>query len=304
MSVRTPPSVNVSVARQSDTFQWQGWILWLPTLAALAYLLWDLQYWWSKNEDYNFGWIVPAFSAYLVYENWSLITSEKKPDVRWYIPAWILASVCFGVVSLYKSLIGPDQTPSWILSLGTLAVVSATILASWGWRALRLCLFPLLFLLVAVPLPQSIWGGISQSLQRVVASLSVEILGFMNIPVFQQGNTLELVTGHLSIADACSGIRSLQLSIMLGLLLGKLFLKTYIMRGVLVLLGMMVAFPGNLFRTVFLTYIAHHDGMEAMRAIHDLLGWIVMGLIVLGVTVICAVLYHTEKSAVSQQTHN
>jgi exosortase len=273
----------------------EEWFLWAPVIAAAAYLLWDLQYWWSRMEDYNFGWIVPLFSGYLIYENWSAITKVKRPDRRWYLPAWIFAAFCFGIVSNYKALIGHDQTPSWILAFGTLAVISSAIVATWGWKALRLCLFPLLFLLVAVPLPQSMWGGISQGLQRFVAAVSVEALSFMNIPVLQHGNTLELESGHVAIADACSGIRSLQMSIMVGLLLGKLFLKTYFMRLLIVLLGMMIAIPGNLIRTLWLTTTAHYEGMEAMNAIHDLAGWLVMGATVVGVVVVCILLSWFEK---------
>ena len=298
-----PPVEATDSAKKIDnkatTFNREEWFLWAPIFVAVGYLLWDLQYWWNRMEDYNFGWIVPAFSGYLIYENWSFITKHKKPDGRWYLPAWIFAAACFAIVANYKALIGPDQTPSWILAFGTLAVVSAGILATWGWRSLRLCLFPLLFLLVAVPLPQSIWGGISRGLQRFVAAVSVEALSFMNIPVLQHGNTLELESGHLAIADACSGIRSLQMSIMIGLLLGKLFLKTYFMRFMIMILGMMIAIPGNLLRTLWLTTTAHYHGMEAMNAIHDLAGWVVMGATVVGVTLVCYALYSLEKLLLS-----
>ncbi len=270
-------------------------MLWIPVLGALAYMLWDLIYWWGKLEDYNFGYIVPLFSAYLIYENWAIITKKKSPDRRWYLPAWIFAAVCFLAVANYKALIGHDQTPSWVLAIGALTIFSASIVATWGWRALRLCLFPILFIFVAVPLPQSLWGGISQALQRFVAFVSVEVLTIMNIPVLQHGNTLELESGQLAIADACSGIRSLQMSIMIGLLLGKLFLKTYFTRFLIVILGMMIAIPGNLIRTLWLTTTAHFEGMKAMQAIHDLAGWVVMGATVVGVGVVCFLLVKFEN---------
>lgn len=293
MSNSQAPSESANRER-AQIFTKEEWYLWIPVFGALAYMLWDLMYWWGRMEDYNFGYIVPLFSAYLIYENWQVITAKKTPDRRWYLPAWIFAGLCFLIVANYKALIGHDQTPSWILAIGAMSVFSAAIVATWGWRAFRICLFPILFIFVAVPLPQSIWGGISQTLQRFVAFTSVEILTLFGIPVIQHGNTLELETGKLAVADACSGIRSLQMSIMIGLLLGKLFLRTYFTRFLLVLVGMMIAIPGNLFRTIWLTVTAHFDGLEAMQALHDPAGWIVMGSTVVGVGFVCFLLYKFE----------
>src|SRR5690606_28725647 len=35
-------------------------------------------HWWSTKEDYGFGWLVPAFVAYVVHDRWPRIVAALK----------------------------------------------------------------------------------------------------------------------------------------------------------------------------------------------------------------------------------
>jgi len=82
--------------------------------------------------------------------------------------------------------------------------------------------FPVGFILVAVVWPWRIEKGLTQDLMQVVASLTVELLGWLDIPALQRGNLIELGTGTVGIDEACSGIRSFQATLMISLFLGEL----------------------------------------------------------------------------------
>src|ERR1700741_2476676 len=56
-----------------------------PFLAALglsagfmAFVAWDQSHWWSRKEDYSFGWLVPLFTAYVVHERWPEIRARLR----------------------------------------------------------------------------------------------------------------------------------------------------------------------------------------------------------------------------------
>ena len=40
-----------------------------------AFVAWDQSHWWSTKEDYSFGWLVPAFVAFVIYDRWRRIVA-------------------------------------------------------------------------------------------------------------------------------------------------------------------------------------------------------------------------------------
>ena len=44
-------------------------------LGLIFYTVWDQIYWWGEREDYSFGYLVPLFVAYVLYDRWPVIQS-------------------------------------------------------------------------------------------------------------------------------------------------------------------------------------------------------------------------------------
>ena len=44
-------------------------------LGFAAFMVWDQLFWWGNREDYSFGYLVPLFAAYVVYDRWPVIRS-------------------------------------------------------------------------------------------------------------------------------------------------------------------------------------------------------------------------------------
>ena len=133
----------------------------------------------------------------------------------------------------------------------------------------RHCAFPVCFILVAVVWPYRIENGLTQGLMRVVASLTVELLGWFDIPAMQRGNLIELGTGTVGVDEACSGIRSFQSSLMAALLMGELYRFRLLPRAALVLCGLSLGFCFNVVRTLILSWQANANGLEAISKWHD-----------------------------------
>jgi exosortase len=176
-----------------------------------------------------------------------------------------------------------EANPIWRLTslLWTLEVIGLTLLtvhlvlgvsaqrtSDFGFRTSDFT-FPICFFVVAVPWPSGLESLLVQSLMRANVAATVELLGLFGIPALQHGNVIEVGTGLVGIEEACSGIRSLQATLMLSLFLGEVCRLTVRRRLGLVGLGFVLAFAFNLGRTLLLTGIASARGVGAVASWHD-----------------------------------
>jgi exosortase/archaeosortase family protein len=104
---------------------------------------------------------------------------------------------------------------------------------------------------------------------RANVGVTAELLSAFGVPAVQQGNVIEVATGAVGIDDACSGIRSLQATLMISLFLGELCGLAFSRRLWLVLSGFVLAFVFNVGRTLLLTAVASAKGVGAVASWHD-----------------------------------
>jgi len=251
--------------------------VWLPII--LFAVLWadlvrQLSYTWGTNEQYAYGWFVPFFAAALLWRRW-MTRPAARPQAS---PFWLVALVVVAAVVLLPVRVVYEINPDWPLCswLMTLTVVGISLYAVFlagGWKWVRHFAFPVCFILVAVQWPYRIEHGLTQGLMRVVAGVTVELLGWLNIPAFQHGNLIELSTGVVGIDEACSGIRSFQSTLMAALFLGELYRLRTPIRLLLVGAGLTAAFLFNVCRTLILTWQANAHGLSAIDKWHDPAGF-------------------------------
>ncbi len=123
---------------------WKQWTATVPAPFLTALLLsgafmgfvaWDQSHWWSTKEDYGFGWLVPAFVAFVVHDRWARITAAIQASVAPGSPratggaAWMLSfltyaalaggALLFLIGALYRAGAGPSYPGTLALSLGT-----------------------------------------------------------------------------------------------------------------------------------------------------------------------------------------
>jgi exosortase len=279
---------------------------WLFPLCAIgcywAILIYYLGAQWSVYEQYNYGWAVPFLCLYLI---WQRGRDNGTTGLRDYRTGLVVSGrvVSSPVVSwslaLCAFLYAPtrflhEANPTWRLTslLWTLEVIGLTLLTiHWvrdPWSVVggetpvvtgpsssfllpssRALAFPVCFFLVAVPWPSGLETFMVQSLMRSNVATTVELLGLFGIPAVQHANVIEIGTGVVGIDEACSGIRSLQATLMISLFLGELYRLTVRRRVGLVVLGFVLAFVFNVGRTLLLTGIASASGVGAVASWHD-----------------------------------
>lgn len=253
---------------------------WWPV--ALFSVLWfdlirQLGYTWENREQYSYGWFVPFFALYLGWRRWTDRPTARAPHSA-FLFTLLVSGAALALIPLrviYE--INPDwPLASWIYTIG---VAGLTLYAVWlagGWSWIRHFAFPILYILVAVEWPYRVEKRLTQDLMQVIASLTVECLGFLGVPALQRGNLIEVATGVVGVDEACSGIRSFQSCLMASLMMGELYRFLWRGRFLLLGIGLTLAFGFNLVRTLFLSWQASKHGMTAVDRWHDSAGMTIL----------------------------
>lgn len=263
---------------------------WLIVLVAFG-LIWfelvnQLKAEWWLNPQYNYGLIVPILSLYLFWKRWR---NRPSPAPRT-MPAVSIALILFCAALFLPIRFIAEANPDWRLLSWMLALVVVTISLSFvylcgGHPWLRHFTFPILFFLVAVPWPVRIEQVVIQDLMRIVTAINVTFLQLAGVPALQHGNVIEVGTGLIGIEEACSGVRSIQATLMVSLFLGELYSFTTSRRVVLIVIGALLAFICNVVRTAILVWAGTTKGPSAIEAWHDPAGLTILVVCMFGLWV-------------------
>ncbi len=296
--------------------QWAGWML----TGFGLFVIWDQTYWWTGREDYSFGFLVPVFVGYVLFERWPLLRQalvEGREDKAGAgeSPAWlrialdivaglvfVLALLCLGFGSLLRATQGPQVPASLSIAWGYCWMILSVVTLFSAQRSdgsrlqvkerlklTTLFIFPALIWLISAPLLNFLERGLSLFLLSKVAAVVFFLLDLFGMPVQQEGNVLLLGVlesgepNRVLVEDACSGIRSLMACLFAGSFLSAVFLDRLWKKVLLVGLSMAFAFLMNILRSLFLTLWALNNGAGSIEgAVHDVTGYAVLGLTCLG----------------------
>ncbi|HVF70529.1 MAG TPA: exosortase/archaeosortase family protein [Chthoniobacterales bacterium] len=229
---------------------------------------------WSLNSQYNYGWAVPFLGGVIFYFRWQqrpTPSPERIAPIAITVPAALLLLFLFPIRLIEEA--NPDwRLLSWVFALDVTCLTLLWMLLSGGVKWLRHFAFPICFPLVAVPWPVQVENGVVQAMMRGVASVAVEIAGWVGIGAYQLGNVIQLRNGFVGVDEACSGVKTLQAGIMVALVLGELVRLRPGKRIGLLLIGCGWVFLCNVVRATILVFVAAWSGLDALGRWHDLIG--------------------------------
>ncbi|HRI39461.1 MAG TPA: EpsI family protein, partial [Nitrospira sp.] len=224
-------------------------------------------------------------------ERWGkLRASFLAPN--WWGVVWILA----GSGILLIGLLGAEMFSQRI---SLVIILAGLVLLTCGKEYLRILSFPLAFLFFMIPLPAIVMNAIAFPLQIFAAKTAAFCLYNFGIPVLREGNVIVLAETTLEVAEACSGIRSLQALMALGTVYAYFSQSSFLRRGVLVVCSIPIAIAANAVRVSGTGVLAHYWGAEAAQGFyHTFEGWIVFVVAVLLLLVTGALLAGTGSRAI------
>jgi exosortase len=192
--------------------------------------------------------------------------------------------LCLGGLVLAKLLleVAPILRPAaWALAGCMAGVVGSLAWLAGGRPWLWHLAFPLVLLLFFLPWPTRVEQWVMQHLVHFNVQWVIHTLGILGIPALARGNLLELEVGGVGVDEACSGIRSLQATLVAALFLGELGRLPAGRRLKLLGASLAVAMATNFLRTLGLAWLAARHGPAAIQSWHDPAGYGVLNFLVL-----------------------
>ena len=242
----------------------------LATLIFLPILRFMVQH-WSDQADYSHGFIVAPLAVYFAFERRKKLR-QTPIEPSW----WGLLPLALGALALMVGRLGVElmsMRSGFILTLIGLHVLLL------GLPIFRVLAFPLLFLFLMVPLPQSLVNVVAFPLQLLAADMAVQALQLFGLPVLREGNIIHLPETRLFVAQACSGLRSLMALGTLGVVFAYFFRKSWADRVLLVASTIPIAVLVNAFRVWLTAYLTLRFGEEmAGGVVHQTEGFFTFGL--------------------------
>ncbi|MCH8133272.1 MAG: exosortase [Myxococcales bacterium] len=139
--------------------------------------------------------------------------------------------------------------------------------------------FPLVFLFLMIPLPQSLMNVITFPLQLIASDMAVSALYIIEVPALREGNIIHMADTTLLVAEACSGLRSVMALGTVAVVFAYFFRKNFIERLIIIASALPIAIFVNAFRVALTGFLTHHYGKEAAEgAIHMTEGFVTFSL--------------------------
>lgn len=245
-------------------------------LAALwAWFFWHLHLYWQLDPHYSYGWATPMMGLFSFYLRGGLRQVNPASGAQTgRFPAFALGALLFLLWPLHLlEESSPDwRALSWALGCVLLGLSWLVLQRAGLLRDGRGLWVPFLFFLGAVPWPARLETEIVQALTSAVSVASVGLVRLSGVHAARVGNVISLPTGNVGVTEACSGIRGVQMSIVVSLFLGELLFLTFRRRLLFVVAGIAWILLCNLGRATVLILIAADAGTDALALWHDRVG--------------------------------
>ncbi|MBV9743840.1 MAG: exosortase/archaeosortase family protein [Acidobacteriia bacterium] len=220
---------------------------------------------WIEDDNMSHGLFVPIAAAYIAWTKRDLL-AQIKPKVNY----WGLLLVLFGFMTL---CIGPPSLPTWVFLVRCSFLFSLVgcILFLGGTAILRALAFPLLLLPLMIPFP--FYDQLTLPLQFIASMLAENFLTVLGYSVLREGNILHLPTQTLSVAEACSGLRSIYALTFLTLTYAYFFTPRSRARWILAAAILPVAILVNALRVTLTAIMGSYNPAWTEGTYHEMLGW-------------------------------
>ena len=224
-------------------------IFWAPATGLLRYSMGD--------ADASHIVLIPVIVAWLIYLEQKRIFQTTNFD---YLAGAVLAAMgIFAALFTMRTGVGwspTDRLTGYTLALATLLIAGFTMI--FGRRSASNGRFSLLFLLLMVPLPDALLDYFIYWLQKGSADIAEMIFDLAGVPALRDGFVFHLAHLSIEVAKECSGIRSSMALLILALLVGHLFLRTFWKQALFVALGLVMMIVKNGIRIATLTILAQY----------------------------------------------
>lgn len=225
---------------------------------------------WIRSETFTHAFLVPPIALWLVWRKRAQLAAlQPRPSPVWLLP---IAAVCF------LWLLGELASVNAATQLALVSIIVLSVPAVFGWAVTRVLAFPLAFLFFAVPIGEFLTAPMIDR----TADFTVAAIRLSGIPVYREGNQFVIPSGNWSVVEACSGVRYLIASFMVGTLFAYLNYRSLKRRLLFVAISILVPIVANWMRAYMIVMLGHaSDNRLAVGADHLVYGWVFFGIVIM-----------------------
>ncbi len=220
----------------------------LVTLLAFRQTVASIVTIWNGSSTYSYGFVIVPICALLVW--------RRRDDLKSLHPTTSLPGLALFFFSAIFWVAGNVADVQLIQHIALIAMLDAVVWTFLGNASVRVLRFALLFLFFAVPVGDSL----VPLLQQWTAAFTVNALRLSGIPAVQDGLVLSTPSGNWQVAEACSGIRYLIASIVIGVLVAGVAYRSWKRRITFLLLSALLPIVANAIRAYGIVVLAYVSG--------------------------------------------
>ena len=246
----------------------------LPTMIEVGQFNWT-------TEQGGHGPIVMAIGLWLLWREVKSSSAPRKPG-----NAVIGSLALIGLLAVYLV-----SRITGILEIEALAMYGALIVGAYmlfGGAMIRSVWFPLLYLALTLPPPDSVVAAVTQPIKIAISEWAVSLLYALGYPIASSGVMIQIAQFELLVAAACAGLNSIISLGAICLFYGYLRHRTNLLAFVVIALSVIpIAVFSNLIRVIILILITYYLGEAAAQGfLHDFAGLTMFAVALLSVFVI------------------
>lgn len=224
--------------------------------------------WWRSNT-YAHGLAVLPISAWLVWRARARLAPLRPRPLAWMVLPVALCGVLW--------MLGELASVAAARHFALVAMLACGFVGLLGAQVTRVLLFPLLFLVFAIP----VGDFLLPTMMDYTARFTVWALRLSGVPVYQEGLHFVVPNGRWSVVEACSGIRYLIASLMVGALYAYLNYRSFRRRALFMVVALLVPVVANWVRAYMIVMLGYHSGNTiAVGVDHLLYGWLFFGIVI------------------------
>ena len=218
------------------------------------------------SDDMAYGFFAPIVAVYVAWGKRAAVLNPAALPSPWSV-VLIGLGACVGAVSTLAN-------SSTLSRLAFLISLAGCLLLLGGWVAFRRFLFPFSLLLFTFPIPDVLYGELTQPMQLLATRLSESAFELLGFSVLREGNIIQLIHMKLSVVEACSGLRSLITLFFFCLVYGYFFETRIWLQTVVVLLAIPSAIAVNALRITTTGVLGKYNMTWTEGTYHEVVGWV------------------------------
>jgi len=244
---------------------------------------------WAELEEYTHAFLTVPIIGYMVWLKRATLQKQQNSLQQ------IIAMVILTLSTLLYMVAAKLHIPS-IINLTLIISLLSILLYFVSFNSLRGLTTPILLTIMLVPIPTQIYSMITVPLQLKVSEMSSFLMYLLNVPIFREGNIINIPGKTFQVIDACSGMRYIISIATLSLLFGYFTLHKNISKIILLLFAVPIAFLVNVIRVMTQVMAFHFFKIDwSTDTAHTVMGTIVFGLAILALFFLQRILEFWEQ---------